>query len=226
MPGKRSPVTEYPTPLPVPTATLVGYPEADDGPEDSRRYQVMMVRLKKPEDEIRPNVLIGGIFQAGQGVHHSLRDVIRSELFEESGLRIVEGFQPVHFATSVRCDADPRYWCSFPTIMGVPDFIMAAPLVGEIAPQDEAEVREAFWADVREIDLGTVGRGHDLIIRLWRVICDFGGLTPRLFEKDAIRAISALSSERYVVSLNEFNRMVYLEDRYSVLDWRSILSTT
>ena len=126
----------------------------------------------------------------------------------------------MHIAISQRLDVDPRQWCSMLTINGANDYIMAAPLEGELNPQDVAEVRRASWYDVREIDLDRVGRGHKLLVQLWKTICDCGGLTPALFDQPHRAMIEALSDERHTVSVGEFTNMIYLEDSSPVRDGR------
>lgn len=209
----NAPREHYPAPIGVLTSTLLGF-------NPNNYWELIIVELQNPELKMRSLVLPGGIFEVGGGKHRSQRDVINHEGWEESGLSPAPEFEPIHLATSQRLDADPRYWCSFPTVNGANDYIMAAPLVGVIDPKDKAEVRRAYWQDVRDIDLNHVGRGHDLLIKLWQVICECGGLTPELFTPDNIARIEALSNDRHVVSLGRFNHMIYLEDQNPVFDQR------
>lgn len=211
--GPNAPHAEYPKPIGVMTATLLGF-------KQSNPYELVIVELQKPEVPGKALVLPGGIFNAGHGKHRSQRDVIGFELIEETGLHFADGTQPLHIAISQRLDVDPRRWCSFPTINGANDYIMAAPLAGELKPQDVQEVRKATWCDTRELDLGRVGRGHDLLVKLWKVICDCGGLTKELFDPQNRERIEAVSNDRHIVSVGDFTNMIYLEDRSAVSDER------
>ncbi len=209
-----SPREDYPVPIGVLTSTLLGY-RADDP------WQLILVELQKPEVSGKGIVLPGGIFNIGRGKHRSQRTVANDEILEETGLHVVEGESPQHIAISQRMDVDPRRWCSFPTINGANDYIMAAPVEGEVRPRDVDEVRSAFYQDVREIDRTKVGRGHDLLLDLWQVICENDGLSRTLFEGESRDEIEALSNGRHLVTVGELNNMIYLEDREPVFDSRT-----
>lgn len=209
----HSPREEYPAPIGVLTSTLLGY----DAEKPSR---IVLVELQRPEVPGKPIVLPGGIFNLGLGRHRSQRTVIDDELLEETGLRVAPGALLEHIAISQRIDADPRQWCSFPTVNGANDYIMAAPLVGELRPQDEEEVKRAFFQDVSTIDRALVGRGHGLLLDLWQRISECGGLGTALYTEENQRRIEALSNERHRVSMSQLTNMIYLEDVTAVRDAR------
>ena len=210
---QNAPHAEYPTPIGVLTSTLVGYKEDDP-------YQIVLVELQHPGVVGEDLVLPGGIFDVGAGKHRSQRTVVDHETLEETGLQFAPGHRPEHFAISQRLDVDPRRWCSFPTINGANDYILACPLVGEIKPRDVQEVRRAYWQDVRSAPLDRIGRGHRLIVTLWQTICDCGGLREALLNPDCQARIEALSDERHLVCMSDLSRMIYLEDQVAVHDRR------
>ncbi len=209
----NSPREEYPVPIGVLTSTLLGY-------DAEQPYRVVLVELQTPEVVGKPIVLPGGIFNLGIGRHRSQRSVINDELLEETGLHVAVGHVPEHIAISQRIDVDPRQWCSFPTVNGANDYIMVAPLAGEIRPEDKEEVKRAYFEDVRLVDRQAVGRGHGLLLDLWQVICDCGGPSPALYQENNRRKIQALSNERHLVTVSELTNMIYLEDAVAVRDGR------
>ena len=216
MSGSRTaPRDKYPEPISVLTTTVLAFREGEPN-------KLLLVELQKPDAQGKRLVLPGEIFEGGTGRHRSQRTLAINGLAEETGLTVPANRRPIHIAISQRLNVDPRQWCSFLAINGACDYIMAAPVEGKIKPQDKNEVRRASFFDLDEIPFDEIGRGHDLIIRLWQKIVELQMLwiaDPWTGANKA--ALRSLSNDRHVVDVEDgFGHMIYLEDRFPIVDAR------
>ncbi len=205
--GSNAPHSLYPQPIGVMTSTSLSY-------RPSAPRELLFVELQNAGADGKTLVLPGGIFGAGLGQHRSQRFVMNDELLEEAGLTPVSGVQPIQIAVSQRLDVDPRQWCSFATINGANDAIMVLPVAGELRPQDTREVRRALFLDVCATGFpwGSIGRGHELLVRLWKVFVerDILNRSDRFNAADCA-AIEALSTVTHTVEVQRFNSMIFIE---------------
>lgn len=215
-PGPQSAHQLYPQPIGVMTATSLSY-------RLGKPRELLFIELRNPGADGKRLVLPGGIFGAGLGEHRSQRDVMNHELLEEAGLGVAPGFRPIQIAISQRLDVDPRRWCSFATINGANDAIMMVPVTGDLKPQDTAEVRRAVFRDICAPDFPwtEIGRGHELLVRLWQVFCARNILDrDDRFNAEDCAAIAGLSTEHHVLEVQQFNHMIFIEMRRPYRDPR------
>ncbi len=164
LPGAERTPPNYPQPIPVTTGDFIGYQE-----DDPNMVIAVILRPKANTGEAAGTsegkiLLPGGIFEVGK--HDTTWGIGVSELAEETGL-VPDLSLALHFLHSTRSTVDQRSWCGLKTTH-CNNFIVAAPVSGEVRIQDTAEVAKHRWVDVRTVTPEQTSRGHYQYFAAWR----------------------------------------------------------
>lgn len=154
----------------VPTSTVIGI-------KPENKFLVLMIRpTDKHEGKL---VLPGGRWKIGQQVGHN---AAVSEWFEEVGGEgstiEEESLFLLGVASDPNRDIREILFSKFQHLppeevkndflvtahYGCPDSIYIAHVLGEPHPND-GEAKECQWVDIRKVDQGEIGAGHDVVVQ-------------------------------------------------------------